>query len=76
MKTLTKDLILEQMELDEMNDHSIAAKSRFRSVAEQRYIIKIENHLGFSLNDKDARAKLNHLSKIIRIPDILYQYAA
>ncbi len=36
----------------------------------------IENHLGFSLSDDDARQKLDQLSKIIRIPDILYQFVA
>ena len=37
---------------------------------------KIERNLGFSLNDDDAIIKLNQLSEIIEIPDIIYQYTS
>jgi len=46
------------------------------SEAEKMLLENIERNLVFSLTDKDARAKLNCLSKIIVIPSILYQYVA
>ena len=85
-RKLNKDLILEQIELDEINDHPTVLshkeviepknENNSLSIKVQRYIINIEKNLGFSLNDDDAIMKLNQLSEIIEIPNILYQYTA
>ena len=41
---------------------------------ENHRISRIENHIGFSLNDDESEFKLNQLSEIIKIQDILYQH--
>lgn len=45
-------------------------------IRQQRCINRIERDLGFSLNDDNAKIKLDQLSEIIQIPEVLYQYVA
>ena len=54
--------------------HELEMSDIHKTAAEKIFVEKIEHHLGFSLSDDNARHKLNQLSGIIKIPDILYQY--
>ncbi len=65
----------ERLEL-ENQIREINQEKRLLKIIKEYHISNIEKNLGFSLDDKDAKTKLNHLSKTIKIPYILYQYAA
>ena len=53
------------------------SRSQNRGFKLQSYIESlksvIEKQLGFSLNDDEAKFKLDHLSDTIKIPPVLYQ---
>lgn len=56
--------------------HELEMSHIHLTVVEKMFVEKIEHHIGFSLIDDDAKQKLNQLSGIIKIPDVLYQYVA
>ncbi len=67
-----------KFDMDTMKIQNQRMKNRIRNLRIYLNDIqtKIEKDLGFSLNDDDARIKLDHLSKIIQIPEKLYKYLA
>ena len=72
-KTTLQDQNTQEITIIEYNHEQKMSMLNILEV-EIMLIDNIENHLGFSLNDDDAKSKLNQLSEIIEIPNILYQY--
>ena len=77
MKPIIEDFIYDdiysELSIPELI-HELEMSCIHKKVAEKMLLEKIEHHLGFSLSDDDAKEKLNQLSGIIKIPDILYQF--
>ena len=76
MSNLTNNQDISEQMLLLQYKHELEMSDIHKTVAEKIFVEKIESHLGFSLSDDDARYKLNQISDIIEIPDVLYQFVA
>ncbi len=74
--SLNYSILKFDVDVGRIQKHRLENRMKHSRISINDKLSDIEKSLGFSLSDDDARQKLDQLSKIIKIPDILYQFVA